>query len=157
MKMYKVGCDLPGKYRVALDSDAWEFGGHGRVAHDVDHFTSPEGVPGMPETNFNNRPNSFKVLSPAHTCVVYYKVDESLKETNDAILSGVDEMLKVDASKQENVEESTILVAHGAEENPGETNDSHSACVDEKSQKFQAKQESNEERASVVDKIISAS
>lgn len=28
---YKVGCDLPGKYRVALDSDAWEFGGHGRV------------------------------------------------------------------------------------------------------------------------------
>lgn len=29
---YKVGCDLPGKYRVALDSDAWEFGGHGRVS-----------------------------------------------------------------------------------------------------------------------------
>lgn len=28
---YKVGCDLPGKYRVALDSDALEFGGRGRV------------------------------------------------------------------------------------------------------------------------------
>lgn len=28
---YKVGCDLPGKYRVALDSDATEFGGLGRV------------------------------------------------------------------------------------------------------------------------------
>lgn len=28
---YKVGCDLPGKYKVALDSDAWEFGGPGRV------------------------------------------------------------------------------------------------------------------------------
>lgn len=28
---YKVGCDLPGKYRVALDSDGLEFGGHGRV------------------------------------------------------------------------------------------------------------------------------
>lgn len=28
---YKVGCDLPGKYGVALDSDALEFGGHGRV------------------------------------------------------------------------------------------------------------------------------
>ncbi len=27
----KVGCDLPGKYRVALDSDHAEFGGHGRV------------------------------------------------------------------------------------------------------------------------------
>ncbi|CAN1781869.1 1,4-alpha-glucan-branching enzyme 1, chloroplastic/amyloplastic (Fragment) [Linum perenne] len=74
---YKVGCDLPGKYRVALDSDAWEFGGHGRVGHDVDHFTSPEGIPGVPETNFNNRPNSFKVLSPPRTCVVYYNADES--------------------------------------------------------------------------------
>lgn len=31
MYRYKVGCDLPGKYRVALDSDASEFGGHGRV------------------------------------------------------------------------------------------------------------------------------
>jgi 1,4-alpha-glucan branching enzyme len=105
---YKVGCDLPGKYRVALDSDALVFGGHGRVSnmarwqigwrivpfinwgqklyqdmafarlilvmaqvgHDVDHFTSPEGVPGVPETNFNNRPNSFKILSPPRTCVV---------------------------------------------------------------------------------------
>ncbi|KAJ1260830.1 hypothetical protein BS78_10G262500 [Paspalum vaginatum] len=73
---YKVGCDLPGKYRVALDSDALVFGGHGRVGHDVDHFTSPEGVPGVPETNFNNRPNSFKVLSPPRTCVAYYRVDE---------------------------------------------------------------------------------
>lgn len=41
-----------------------------QVGHDVDHFTNPEGVPGVPETNFNNRPNSFKVLSPARTCVV---------------------------------------------------------------------------------------
>ncbi|ONI32208.1 hypothetical protein PRUPE_1G354000 [Prunus persica] len=80
---YKVGCDLPGKYRVALDSDAYEFGGHGRVGHDVDHFTFPEGIPGVPETNFNNRPNSFKVLSPAHTCVVYYRVDESLEADVD--------------------------------------------------------------------------
>jgi hypothetical protein len=31
---YKVGCDLPGKYRVALDSDAFVFGGHGRVSSD---------------------------------------------------------------------------------------------------------------------------
>ncbi|KAG6402412.1 hypothetical protein SASPL_134605 [Salvia splendens] len=80
---YKVGCDLPGKYRVALDSDAWDFGGPGRVAHDSDHFTSPEGVPGVPETNFNNRPNSFKVLSPPRTCVVYYRVEEEEeKESN---------------------------------------------------------------------------
>lgn len=73
---YKVGCDLPGKYRVALDSDALEFGGRGRVGHDVDHFTNPEGIPGVPETNFNKRPNSFKVLSPARTCVAYYRVED---------------------------------------------------------------------------------
>ncbi|KZV21055.1 1,4-alpha-glucan-branching enzyme 1, chloroplastic/amyloplastic, partial [Dorcoceras hygrometricum] len=77
---YKVGCDFPGKYRVALDSDTWEFGGLGRVGHDVDHFTTPEGIPGVPETNFNNRPNSFKVLSPPRTCVVYYLVEESSSE-----------------------------------------------------------------------------
>ncbi|KAJ4775431.1 hypothetical protein LUZ62_059688 [Rhynchospora pubera] len=79
---YKVGCDLPGKYKVALDSDAFCFGGKGRVGHDVDHFTEPEGIPGKPETNFNNRPNSFKILSPSRTCVVYYRVDEDA-ETKD--------------------------------------------------------------------------
>ncbi|CAJ2642843.1 1,4-alpha-glucan-branching enzyme 1, chloroplastic/amyloplastic isoform X1 [Trifolium pratense] len=88
---YKVGCDLPGKYRVALDSDAREFGGHGRVGHDADHFTSPEGIPGVPETNFNNRPNSFKILSPPRTCVVYYRVDESQEENKSANLGQVEE------------------------------------------------------------------
>lgn len=88
---YKVGCDLPGKYRVALDSDALDFGGQGRVGHDIDHFTSPEGVPGVPETNFNNRPNSLKVLSPARTCVVYYRVEESPEEIAAAIADADDE------------------------------------------------------------------
>ncbi|CAA7391260.1 unnamed protein product [Spirodela intermedia] len=87
---YKVGCDIPGKYRVALDSDALEFGGLGRVGHDVDHFTSPEGIPGVRETNFNDRPNSFRVLSPARTCVVYYKVNEE-SEADDGELTGADE------------------------------------------------------------------
>ncbi|XP_047325240.1 1,4-alpha-glucan-branching enzyme-like isoform X1 [Impatiens glandulifera] len=77
---YKVGCDLPGKYKVALASDAFQFGGHGRVDNDVEHFTSPEGIPGVPETNFNNRPNSFKVLSPSRTCVAYYKVEEDIED-----------------------------------------------------------------------------
>ncbi|XP_073275116.1 1,4-alpha-glucan-branching enzyme-like isoform X2 [Primulina huaijiensis] len=86
---YKVGCDLPGKYRVALDSDAWEFGGSGRIGHDVDHFTMPEGIPGVPETNFNNRPNSFKVLSPPRTCVAYCRVEESSSE-NDTSTSSVE-------------------------------------------------------------------
>ncbi|KAK4382632.1 1,4-alpha-glucan-branching enzyme 1, chloroplastic/amyloplastic [Sesamum angolense] len=78
-----LGISKTGKYRVALDSDAWEFGGHGRVGHVVDHFTNPEGVPGVPETNFNNRPNSFKVLSPPRTCVVYYRVEEDSQESKN--------------------------------------------------------------------------
>lgn len=91
---YKVGCDSPGKYRVALDSDAWEFGGRGRVGHDVDHFTSPEGIPGVPETNFNNRPNSFAVLSPAHTCVVYYRVEDVPQEDSGCGSVGATETLE---------------------------------------------------------------
>jgi len=94
---YKVGCDLPGKYRVALDSDALEFGGHGRVGHEADHFTSPEGIPGVPETNFNNRPNSFKVLSPPRTCVVYYRVEEKEEESNAIDLVGAIKTLTADA------------------------------------------------------------
>ncbi|KAK8456237.1 hypothetical protein SEVIR_4G298600v4 [Setaria viridis] len=96
---YKVGCDLPGKYRVALDSDAFVFGGHGRVGHDVDHFTSPEGVPGVPETNFNNRPNSFKVLSPPRTCVAYYRVDEEAEGLEGkAETASSPEVIEVDAT-----------------------------------------------------------
>ncbi|XP_044474627.1 1,4-alpha-glucan-branching enzyme 1, chloroplastic/amyloplastic-like isoform X2 [Mangifera indica] len=94
---YKVGCDLPGKYRVALDSDAQEFGGHGRVGHDVDHFTCPEGIPGVPETNFNNRPNSFKVLSPARTCVVYHRVGEKEEEEHhSSSLASADKTMAAD-------------------------------------------------------------
>ncbi|KAF6157791.1 hypothetical protein GIB67_038259 [Kingdonia uniflora] len=88
---YKVGCDAPGKYRNALDSDALEFGGHGRVSHDTYHFTSPEGIPGKPETNFNNRPNSFKILSPARTCVAYFRVEEDLEDSFDEKLVVVEE------------------------------------------------------------------
>lgn len=101
---YKVGCDLPGKYRVALDSDALEFGGKGRVGHDVDHFTNPEGTPGVPETNFNNRPNSFMVLSPAHTCVAYYRVEEHQeRSTTSAMVADIPQGKK-DVTNAENPE-----------------------------------------------------
>ena len=66
----KVGCEIPGKYRICLDSDAAEFGGHARVDHAVDHFTSPEGEPGKPETNYNGRPHSFMVMAPSRSCQV---------------------------------------------------------------------------------------
>lgn len=41
---------------------------------------------------------------------VYYKVDESVEETNGINVISVSETLEVDASKQKNAEESAILV-----------------------------------------------
>lgn len=41
-----------------------------QVDHDVDHFTCPEGEPGKPETNYNNRPHSFMVMAPSRSCQV---------------------------------------------------------------------------------------
>ncbi|GMH18906.1 hypothetical protein Nepgr_020747 [Nepenthes gracilis] len=114
---YKIGCDLPGKYRVALDSDAWEFGGGGRVDHDIDHFTMAEGIPGVPETNFNNRPNSFKVLSPPRTCVAYYRVEENQEQSKESI-TGDDTLASDLATLHESAEES----AAAAEEISGSSN-----------------------------------
>lgn len=109
---YKVGCDLPGKYRVALDSDAWGFGGDGRVGHNIDHFTSPEGIPGVAETNFNNRPNSFRVLSPPRTSVVYYRVEESQEGHNNSEPVNVQGKLAADVPAElESPESSATLAA----------------------------------------------
>lgn len=71
----KVGVGEPGKYMVKLDSDALDYGGPGRVPHCGEHFTQPEGVPGKPETNFNNRPHSFMIDCPARSAVVYANMD----------------------------------------------------------------------------------
>eukprot|EP00884_Botryococcus_braunii_P004632 jgi/Botrbrau1/1416/Bobra.0063s0112.1 len=74
---YKVGVGEPGKYRIVLDSDDLQYGGLGRLNHTVDHFTSPEGIPGVRETNFNDRPHSMLVFSPARSAVVYARVPEN--------------------------------------------------------------------------------
>ncbi|XP_078089193.1 1,4-alpha-glucan-branching enzyme isoform X1 [Mustelus asterias] len=36
---YRVGIDQPGKYRIVLDTDAAEYGGHGRLNHNTEFFT----------------------------------------------------------------------------------------------------------------------
>ena len=40
---YRVGIDVPGEYRIVLDSDEKVFGGHGRLDHSVHYFTDPLG------------------------------------------------------------------------------------------------------------------
>ena len=57
-------------------------GGLGQVGHDVDHFSSPEGVPGKPETNYKNRCASIMVLSPARSVQVGGKHGILWKETH---------------------------------------------------------------------------
>ncbi|XP_066555963.1 1,4-alpha-glucan-branching enzyme isoform X2 [Amia ocellicauda] len=47
---YRVGVNLPGKYKIKLDSDKSDYGGHQRIDHSTDFFTEP--VP------FNNCSNS---------------------------------------------------------------------------------------------------
>ncbi|KAK6939225.1 Alpha-amylase/branching enzyme, C-terminal all beta [Dillenia turbinata] len=100
----------PRKYRVALDSDAWEFAGPGRVGHDADRLTNPEGIPGLPVTSFNNRPNSVEVLSPARTCVVYYRVEEDVEESDHIEeLDETEETTVTDVVSQQEVLEEAIV------------------------------------------------
>ena len=88
---FKVGVGRPGKYAIALDSDAWTFGGEGRVGW-YERFTQPE------EPEFHDRPCSFVVDAPARSCVVYYSEDDwpGMAERlhgggGDAVLDGGDE------------------------------------------------------------------
>ena len=39
---YKLGVSQPGKYKVVLDSDAEEFGGHKRIDHSVEYLSQNE-------------------------------------------------------------------------------------------------------------------
>jgi 1,4-alpha-glucan branching enzyme len=71
-----VGVGEGGKYKLILDSDAMHLGGQGRVPWDPEMFSQPEGEPGKPETNFNNRPHSIVVQSPSRTVVVYANMDQ---------------------------------------------------------------------------------
>jgi len=43
----QVGTPEAGRYKVVLTSDDVEFGGQGRLSHATEHFTHPEGTPGL--------------------------------------------------------------------------------------------------------------
>jgi 1,4-alpha-glucan branching enzyme len=50
---YRIGVEMPGEYKVALDTDDGKYGGFQRVDSHVPHFTFPE--------DFAGRKNSIKV------------------------------------------------------------------------------------------------
>eukprot|EP00854_Cymbomonas_tetramitiformis_P016766 gene16766-19917_t len=77
---YKIGVRDGGRYKVCLDSDAYEFAGEGRVPHDWAYFSEPAGSPGG-EGNFNNRCATITLQTvPARTVQVYEKLLEGEAE-----------------------------------------------------------------------------
>lgn len=98
---FKIGVPDGGKYRIVADSDAAEFGGNGLLgwrwnrgsggkssssscSGGGEYFSSPEGVPGLAETNFNDRAHSILVASPARSALVYAReVEEETEKAED--------------------------------------------------------------------------
>ncbi|KAI6172263.1 1,4-alpha-glucan branching enzyme [Aphelenchoides besseyi] len=64
---YKIGVQDHGYYRIALESDAEEFGGHNRLDHEQKYQTYPEGYAG--------RANHIPVYIPTRTVIVLERVN----------------------------------------------------------------------------------
>lgn len=62
---YRIGVDVPGKYKVLLDTDAKELGGHGRVDHNTEYFTT--------DMEWNGRRNFVQVYLPSRSAIVLYR------------------------------------------------------------------------------------
>lgn len=43
---YQIGVNMPGEYKIILNSDDPKFGGHNRIDTAVSHFTSDDGFAG---------------------------------------------------------------------------------------------------------------
>lgn len=68
---YRIGVSDPGKYRIVLDSDSEEFGGHARIDHAVtEFFTTP--------SEWDGRPNYIQAYIPTRTALVLAKMDHHL-------------------------------------------------------------------------------
>ncbi|XP_051171399.1 1,4-alpha-glucan-branching enzyme [Leptopilina boulardi] len=60
---YSVGVDNPGTYKIVLNSDDTNFGGHNRLDISVSHFTKPE--------PFSGKQHRMMVYIPCRTAIVY--------------------------------------------------------------------------------------
>uniref|UniRef100_A0A3Q0R0T6 1,4-alpha-glucan branching enzyme n=1 Tax=Amphilophus citrinellus TaxID=61819 RepID=A0A3Q0R0T6_AMPCI len=67
---YKVAVEVPGKYKIKLDSDAAQYGGHGRLDPNTEFFTQPE--------PFNGRSNSIQVNTCGITFSDLYLISRSV-------------------------------------------------------------------------------
>lgn len=61
---YRVGTCWGGKYKLVLDSDGGDVGGHSRLTTDVIYESKTE--------EWQNRPNFLQIYAPARSCQVYH-------------------------------------------------------------------------------------
>ncbi|KAG0224661.1 1,4-alpha-glucan-branching enzyme GBE1 [Mortierella sp. GBAus27b] len=64
---YRISVSEPGKYKIILDSDEEKFGGHARVSHDSEFFSTPG-----PWAGHNQ---SIQVYTPNRTAMVLVRAD----------------------------------------------------------------------------------
>ncbi|PWY99927.1 glycoside hydrolase [Testicularia cyperi] len=62
---YRIGVDVPGKYQILLDTDEKALGGHGRLDHSTEYFTS--------DMEWNGRRNFVQVYLPSRSAIVLHK------------------------------------------------------------------------------------
>ncbi|SNX82025.1 probable branching enzyme (be1) [Melanopsichium pennsylvanicum] len=62
---YRIGVDVPGKYKVLLDTDAKDLGGHARVDHGTEYFTT--------DMEWNGRRNFVQVYLPSRSAILLYR------------------------------------------------------------------------------------
>jgi 1,4-alpha-glucan branching enzyme len=64
---YRVGVEEPTKYKIVLDSDEEQFGGHSRLNHSTEFFTFNE--------DFAGRRNSTMIYIPSRVAIVFANFD----------------------------------------------------------------------------------
>lgn len=65
---YRVGIEAPGKYKIVLNSDRPEFGGHNRIDENVSFFTT--------DLPWNNRSNFLQVYIPSRVALIFKKQND---------------------------------------------------------------------------------
>jgi len=68
---YRFGVLKPGKYKIILDTDSKEYGGHGRITVNTGYFSSPINCHGME--------HSIMVYIPCRTALCFVLDEEPSK------------------------------------------------------------------------------
>jgi len=65
---YRIGVQAPGKYKIVLNSDSEEHGGHKRLDPESTYFTEP--------VQYNNRETSMMIYLPARCALVFAPIPQ---------------------------------------------------------------------------------